>query len=548
MKKFLAILLSVMLVLTFGIVAFATGSITISNNHGSDPEADGPTTYTYYQVFDAAIADQPTVNSSTGIDSGDGKVSYTIPGTASALATAIAALSIDNGTTPLFTVNLSNGTYYVTLNDTSATGADIAAALDGSAAVKSNALSTGTFTKAAGAANATATGLADGYYLITSSLGSKLAVQTLGSNVTITEKNVYPSIDKKQKDTASGTFGDTEVVAAIGDTIYYSVEVYVPADANADIVVTDTMSSGLTYDSSTGLSWAVDSGSISPDVPANDPDPAVPGDYVVGTATAPATWTATIHPTANTLGKTITITFQATVDADCLTDPTRNNTANLTYKTYTQSDHVDYTTYATGAVKYDGATASESNGVLTATDATAGITYLNATFKLQVSTDSGSTWSDLPVYKDANGYYRPLDPTASPAETAVDITSDFNSTDSLTDGQIMIRGLDSEKQYQLVEITAPAGGYNLLTTPAGLTLTEDEKTNVSITEASGEPDANTTYLTPASVVKIENNTGSNLPSTGGIGTTIFYIVGAILVLGAGILIVAKRRSAANAEQ
>ena len=39
MKKFLAILLSVMLVMTFGVVAFATGSITISNNHGNDPEA-----------------------------------------------------------------------------------------------------------------------------------------------------------------------------------------------------------------------------------------------------------------------------------------------------------------------------------------------------------------------------------------------------------------------------------------------------------------------------------------------------------------------------
>ena len=548
MKKFLAILLSVMLVLTFGIVAFATGSITISNNHGNDPEADGPTTYTYYQVFDAAIASQPTVDPDTGVDSGDGKVSYTIPGTSSALATAIAALSIDNGTTPLFTVNLSNGTYYVTLNDQSATAADIAAALDGSATVKSNALSTGTFTKAAGAANATATGLADGYYLITSSLGSKLAVQTLGSNVEITEKNVYPSVDKKQKDTASGTFGDTEVVAAIGDTIYYSVEVYVPADANADIVVTDTMSSGLTYDSSTGLDWAVSGGgTISADNPTATPDPIV-NDYIVGTATAPATWTATIHPTASTLGKTITITFQATVDADCLTDTTRNNSVHMAYKSYTQDDHVDYTTYATGAVKYDGATATASEGVLTPTGAA--ITYLNATFKLQISRDNGSTWTDVSVYRDADGYYRPIDPTASPAETAVDITSDFDTTTSAADGQIMIRGLDNGTgiKYQLVEITAPAGGYNLLTTPAGLTLTEDEKTDVSIDAASGEPDANTTYLTAASVVKIENNTGSNLPSTGGIGTTIFYIVGAILVLGAGILIVAKRRSAANAEQ
>lgn len=536
-RKILALVLTVVLALAvFSTAAFAA-SITI---HPATETGDavGIPTYEYWQVFNAAVAQDAVV----GVDDGEidtqGKVSYTIPGTASALADAIALLSIDNGTTPLFTVNLSNGTYYVTLNDTNATGADIAAALNGSADVKANALSHGTFAASTAGDDATKNDFNPGYYLITSTLGSKLAVQTL-SSVTINEKNDYPTIDKKQKDTASGTFGDDEVVAAIGDTIYYSVDVFVPATANGDIVVTDTMSSGLTYDSNAGLTWSVSSGSIS----AGDAtaEPPVAPDYTVGSPTAPATWTATIHPTANTLGKTVTITFQAKVDADCLTDTTRQNRVDLTYKTFTQHDEVPYTTYATGAVKYDGATATVSEGVLTPTGAA--ITYLNATFKLQVSTDSGSTWADLPVYRDADGYYRPIDSTASSAETAVDITSDFNTTDSADDGQIMIRGLDSDKQYQLVEITAPAGGYNLLTTPAGLTLTEDEKTDVSIDAASGEPDANTTYLTAGSVVKIANNTGSNLPSTGGIGTTIFYIVGAILVLGAGILLVARRRSA-----
>ena len=46
-------------------------------------------------------------------------------------------------------------------------------------------------------------------------------------------------------------------------------------------------------------------------------------------------------------------------------------------------------------------------------------------------------------------------------------------------------------------------------------------------------------------VKVLNVTGSNLPSTGGMGTTVFYIVGAILVLGAGILLVTRRRMSAN---
>ena len=42
-------------------------------------------------------------------------------------------------------------------------------------------------------------------------------------------------------------------------------------------------------------------------------------------------------------------------------------------------------------------------------------------------------------------------------------------------------------------------------------------------------------------VSVENNTGAVLPGTGGIGTTIFYVLGLILVLGAGVLLVARKR-------
>jgi LPXTG-motif cell wall-anchored protein len=46
-------------------------------------------------------------------------------------------------------------------------------------------------------------------------------------------------------------------------------------------------------------------------------------------------------------------------------------------------------------------------------------------------------------------------------------------------------------------------------------------------------------------VEVVNNKGTELPSTGGIGTTLFYVIGAILVLGAGILLVTRRRMNAN---
>jgi LPXTG-motif cell wall-anchored protein len=42
--------------------------------------------------------------------------------------------------------------------------------------------------------------------------------------------------------------------------------------------------------------------------------------------------------------------------------------------------------------------------------------------------------------------------------------------------------------------------------------------------------------------QVKNNSGAQLPSTGGIGTTIFYILGAILIIGAGIALIARRRT------
>ncbi len=91
-------------------------------------------------------------------------------------------------------------------------------------------------------------------------------------------------------------------------------------------------------------------------------------------------------------------------------------------------------------------------------------------------------------------------------------------------GTVTIKGL-AEGTYSLLETKAPAG-YNLMTdeTPVELKL-----------GAEGNQDT----LLVTSTVK--NNKGTELPSTGGIGTTIFYIIGAILVIGAGIVLVARRR-------
>ena len=84
--------------------------------------------------------------------------------------------------------------------------------------------------------------------------------------------------------------------------------------------------------------------------------------------------------------------------------------------------------------------------------------------------------------------------------------------------------------YYLVETEAP-DGYNTLTEAIKVVI--DENGNVQF--GTGTPAAQGT------AIAVENFSGSTLPGTGGIGTTIFYLIGAILVIGAGVVFVTRRR-------
>ena len=166
------------------------------------------------------------------------------------------------------------------------------------------------------------------------------------------------------------------------------------------------------------------------------------------------------------------------------------------------------------------------------------IKYLQGvTFQLQEkSHENDSEWIDVPVTKGDGNYYRPIDTTKKTPEKAETITTDDN-------GQILIRGLDGDKNYQLLEIN-PAPGYNSMDEPAQLTLSLEDYSSTSVSIDQGN-ETNITYLSLKSIAKISNKPGTVLPSTGGIGTTILYATGAILVLGAGILLVTRRRMSVN---
>ena len=108
----------------------------------------------------------------------------------------------------------------------------------------------------------------------------------------------------------------------------------------------------------------------------------------------------------------------------------------------------------------------------------------------------------------------------------------------------MIKGLDDATDYFLYETKAPEG-YNKLDKPVKFNITAQYNEDGSMVE-KGYPtvsiDGNASNTLSTNVI---NNVGSTLPSTGGIGTTIFYVVGVILMLGAGVLLVTKKRMSSN---
>ena len=495
LKKIMALVIAMVMMVAMSTSVFAETKITINRDSSWKPTAELQTgesnqaTYTYYKIFDAAITDQGTVNAKTGATTG-GVAVYTISGTDA--AAKVAALPSD-----IFEAKLAaDSKYYITMKSTYTGGAaGIVTALKTMVAANTTLFPGTAVTSNENPVVITPGG--DGYYLIEASNGKDLAVQSIGE-VTINEKNDYPTIDKKQKQADDTEYHDTVEPAEIGSYIDYQVTVHIPADANKQIAVIDKMSAGLEYDSTTSLT-------LSPNV-AYAALTSEDAGYD-STITSTNGWQIKLEKSVVEANRNrdIVITFRAKVTSAALSDTSKENEVTLNYdnNNYILKDKVNYETYFAGIYKVD------------PNDANADMSGVKFTL-----TDKNDRAVNV-TYDSTNGYYV-VGGTSNEVETRADGS---NYT-------IKIRGLDNElEKYKLTE-TVTKAGYNLLETPAELTLTKDEG------DAFSGKVANT-------YDRVENNKGSVLPSTGGIGTTIFYVIGAILVLGAGILLVSKRRMSAN---
>ena len=102
-------------------------------------------------------------------------------------------------------------------------------------------------------------------------------------------------------------------------------------------------------------------------------------------------------------------------------------------------------------------------------------------------------------------------------------------------------GLD-DGDYKLVETTTPSGYNTIPDIEFTITATHDVSSdNPTLISLSGGDKFTGVISTGVVSANIENQSGAQLPSTGGIGTTIFYVLGSILVLGAAVLLVTKKR-------
>lgn len=498
MKRFAGIVLALVMVLCLTAPALAA-NVTI-NTPESEDENYTPT-YTAYKIFDAEPLDETSETVDDEVISSFENVAYSIHKESPFLAkieafTTTIKVTEDGAetekTVPVFTVYSKNDTHNVvalaegvTTFDAAALATELKTVIDDTA----NADKLASFTTSFNGASAE---LTNGYFLITSSLGDKMIVDTFGKeNMTINTKNQFPTLTKTIASIDEVAVNGDNGTATYGDTVTFNIVVNIPETSNKTITVHDTMDTGLEYIGMT----------------------AVEGVTEVSNPTDDCSVEFVISDTLVAKHQPVTITYTAKFTADATPGTAIKNNAHLTYETYTTPDsETKVYTYSFNLVK-----TNSKNEILS-----------GAEFELY---DAATEGTKIGVVKESDGVYR----VAVAGETAEVIKA----------GNVTIKGL-AEGTYYLEETKAPEG-YNRLNTRQPV---EVNANSTSTTPLNTTTDATTGIITynpddniPAT--EIENLTGAELPSTGGIGTTIFYIAGGVLAVGAGILLVTKKRVGAK---
>ena len=319
-----------------------------------------------------------------------------------------------------------------------------------------------------------------GYYLVDTTTGSLLNLTTTSPDAVINEKNtVEPKVDKDVKEDSTGTYGKTND-ATIGDKVEFKATITTGA-GYTKYVLRDTMSAGLTFNAN---SVKVKAGDTTVDASNYTVTPNKDGyTFVVEFKDS---YIVTLPKNTK-----IEVYYTATLNENAVVEGNGNpNELDLAYGENNTTDKVKTTTYTYkfNIIKKDGETKTKLEG---------------ATFKL-FDKNNNIIYVEL----IENNVYR--------------VTTEENDV-LINAGEATIEGLDADTYY-LEEVTAPTG-YNKLTS----------KVEVIISKVG----SNNTFS--RFTAEVLNYTGSQLPETGGMGTTLFLTFGSILVIGFGLLLVTKLR-------
>ncbi len=352
-------------------------------------------------------------------------------------------------------------------------------------------------------------GLEYGYYVVTTDSGAVITVDSTNPKAVIKDKNEIP-FDK------TDNVGDTDGVE-VGQEVKYTIEGQVPntsAYNTFDYVITDKMTEGLTFNESSIKIY------ISEDDVLTEADSELGDSYYTKITTGAKSFNGNedvafrvnFKPvemnTAGMAGEYIFITYSATVNDNAVAK-TDNNHATLSYS----NDPSDSTQH--GTLTDEEKVYSAKIVVNKHETGNTGKTLAYATF----------------VLKNSNNLYYKYTAASGGNPAKVEWVSLENATSKTTqrDGKVEFPGL-KDGTYTLEETQAP-NGYNKL----------DQGVEVTI---NGDSAVTSSDLTPLTKTEnVANDTGALLPSTGGIGTTIFYVGGGILIVGALAAFIIKRRSA-----
>lgn len=390
--------------------------------------------------------------------------------------------------------------------------------------------------------------LDDGYYVVVDSSAGIDDALTLGllqvagpDGATVTPKRVVPTVTKTAKDSKDGADYDSVVDCYKGEEVDFKVEVAVPDLSRYNdyyLEIEDTL--GTDFESLSGVTLKDGSS-----------NPIAGGNANCSITTENNKITIKIENAKTYSGQTLSLEYSATLKA---TATTGENAFDADDNTQKNSVIVKYLNDPNNAwePKNESSLETPDPGLLSSTtDAVVkAYTYQLTIDKIEKdNSEKKLEGAKFKLRNSSNGYVK------KSAETG-DYTISWGTKEDASvfetdeNGAISIVGLDAGTYY-LEETEAPSGGYNRLTDPIMVTITPTydgtSKTLTNLSGTVGDEEATANIAEGEIKVQIANNKGATLPSTGGIGTKIFYILGGTLVIGSGAALVIKKRMSKDEE-